>query len=1136
MKKNTIALIFGLFFSMGMTIYSFSYNHIGGDIGWKCLGNDTFLMKVTVFRDCNSSSMSSITLNFKCASTGTQITTLNLSKPAPVDITPRCGSSCTRCQSSGCSFPYGIEKYEYTGKVYLGNAGSCCEIKVEYDGLLRSYTISTGPAGSNFFITAMFNRCLSPCDNSPIVSNDPLFLMCIGQDQVFSSGFTDHDKDSNGRSLDSLAFEWTTPLINANNPVSYSSNYSYDHPIFYWGFKNANLPFPRGFHLNGATGEISFRPMKIEQTLTGLKVSEFRKINGVQTKIGEITQELHFITMSCPNNNAPVLSSTYVYEVDAGDTAICSIQTNDYDSNDSLTISWSNNLPGAIWTDNNGQVKHPTGVLKLITDSSMIGKYYYFMVGVKDNACPVSGSSTRAFYFLVKPPCKLATKSILYKDLGCGNYMFYPDTSTPGQHCLWTGSAPDAFTFTTDTIYRTYRKPGIYYFTLKVSDTICSRSIPFNFGFNDTFITVNLPPDTFINSGVVNVFPKISHAKGNYRFKWHDGDSVNLNRSFQMGVNTVLPIAISVTDSAGCSASDAMTIYKNTLTVDLGSDQYRCDGTSLSLSYKTTIFGNATYVATTWYKAGNAIPLGFNTSLTTSDTGQIVVKVEYSGGIIAYDTIFISIYEMPKVDAGRDTLLCSGGGLFELTGSPTSPASYWSGTATSKINDKYYFDPHYSSICNGCSYSIYYYHVDSNGCKKSDYKRITVKYSAMKPEIGTYGPFCKNDLPVKLNANLGPGQWSGKGMVGDYFYPANAGSGLHEIVYTVGPEPCTNSDTAFILVYNSPEVSLSAPGHKTSFCTGYGLVPLTVSPAGGILSGPLHYGPNFNADTTEGTYIFSYRYQDNFGCVLSDSLSLSTGTPVVSIVRDDSNFCEGEHIILQSQNKNIPKILWSAFKDADGHFLNQTDFPEMEYLYGNKDLNRKYVIFYLNGDDSICKPKTDSILVHIGLKPEVSFRSDPPVYHQNNHFTVQFYDQSKIYNPPATYLWDLGNSLTSKLKDPLADYYAIGNYDISLEVTDACNCVSKLVYYNYLYLNELEDILNKNQLLIYPNPTDDEIQIHSPNIISSLRLLNSLGQAIFYQQDIHAKYVVLPSFPKGLYLLELSYENGTSTSQKVIYH
>ena len=155
---------------------------MGSDITWTCIGTDSFMIKLVVYRDCNGINLSTATIPFKCKSTGSTVTSISISRPAPVDITPTCGSSCTRCQNHSCSFPYGIEQFSYQKLVVLSGAGSCCEIVMSYSICCRNGAITTGAAGRYLYIEAILNRCQTPCDNSPVFNSLPAQIICIGHD------------------------------------------------------------------------------------------------------------------------------------------------------------------------------------------------------------------------------------------------------------------------------------------------------------------------------------------------------------------------------------------------------------------------------------------------------------------------------------------------------------------------------------------------------------------------------------------------------------------------------------------------------------------------------------------------------------------------------------------------------------------------------------------------------------------------------------------------------------------------------------------------------------------------------------------------------------------------------------------
>ena len=868
---------------------------IGGHLGYTHIGTDSFLVKLTLYRDCNTIYFSNVEVKVKCASSGTILNTLTLIKPAAIDITPICGNSCTRCDSLGCTYPYGIEKYEYTAIADISNAGSCCDIIFEFQDYIRAAGITTGPAGSVFYINAYLNRCLAPDNSSPEYSYDPVKIVCIGHDFSFNPEIKDPDLDQNAKPLDSLGFSWTTPMVNDSVPVIWGGNYTYDKPIFFWGFPNANLPFPRGFHLNKQNGTILLRPMKLEQSIMTMKITEWRSINGVRTRIGESNMEMNIIVIACPDNNPPVVKGPFYKEVCANDTVFFTIQTNDYDSLDTLTISWNNAIPGANWTDNNGEVKHPTGVLTWVPGEQHASPVpYIFTVTVKDNACPVSGSSTRAYQILVKPRPRAR---ITVVDSGCGNYYLYAQAilgSSPSFQ--WEGNFNPGFAFQGTYMHYKFNQSGTYPYTLTMKAHGCSRTY-YDTIVTDSFLSLYLTPDHSVCVGDSTYLTALyEHNKGNVSFLWSNGDS---NQSFTLIVSKDTSFSVEISDSSQCIA---------------------------------------------------------------------------------------------------------------------------------------------------------------------------------------YG---------KVNIN----------------------------------------------VQKAPDFYLNTPDNIRSFCTGLGLIPLTVFPKGGNLTGPFSFDNYFNADTSEGAYTFVYIYADSLGCGFSDTILIETGTPFISIIKEDSVFCQGEAIRLRGLVKNVHQLLWSTAADADGYFESPAVLLNANYITGTNDMLQKRVKFYLSNLDSACLQKKDSILIRLLESPIVDFTAMSTQYYPvGDYFRVQFYDQSTVPNPPASYHWDFGNKISSQLQHPLVNLYNHGYHSVVLTVKDRNNCETSRNKENYIHLSGIEKTAESDRLVIFPNPTDNELFIKSSFIIKEIRLINSVGKVVWHERDLNTMEHKLDGRQKGFYLLEITDILGVKHIQKLIFY
>lgn len=421
--KKTVYLLFA-FLTILINHNPVKANKImASDLTWRCVGQDSFLIKLVVYRDCNGDVLSSTPIIASCVNSGVEVCRLLIGIGAPVDITPVCNVACTKCQNPSCSFPYGINKYTMQGIIKLNGAGSCCNIKLSWEQCCRNTAITTLAKNANFYTEAIFNRCLNPCDNSPTFTNYPIGILCVGQDVTFCNGEQDIDVNSTGGVADSLSWEWAEPLEAVNSPITYTGSYLYNKPIFFWGFPTNSLPYPRGLLLDNAHGYIQFRPMKPEITILAIKVIEFR--NGV--KIGEVRREIQFIVVPCINNTPPKITTqndVRLKTVYPDETVRFDFYTTDPDSADTVTISWNNRVPGAIWTHNNGPFIHPSASLSWTPSIAHVSTVpYSFTVTAKDRACPIRGSFTQVYQIVVesKPTSIISEQKITQSD-----FKIYP--------------------------------------------------------------------------------------------------------------------------------------------------------------------------------------------------------------------------------------------------------------------------------------------------------------------------------------------------------------------------------------------------------------------------------------------------------------------------------------------------------------------------------------------------------------------------------------------------------------------------------------------------------------------------------------------------------------------------------------
>jgi len=550
-------IIFYVLFLFSIT-YSNAAGIMGSDLTWTCVGKDSFMVKLILIADCNQEPPGNQMLSCYCTNGGSLIKTISLNNPIPVDITPTCTNSCTRCQDAQCTFPYGIHQYNYHKLITLTEAGSCCEIRISLTTCCWDSALTTivNPGDKNFYTEAILNRCTNPCDNSPSFVQTLSAIVCHQTDFVYSNGVIDIDITPQGGLLDSLCYEFCPPLSSKDTAIEYNLPYSYSIPADFFGFPNTSLPFPRGFHLDPNTGSVAFRPARFQQSVMTVKVTEYR--DGI--KIGEVRRNIYLIVIYCPENNPPKIGpSIYSKEICAGQPVTFTINSNDMDPIDTLTLSWNHGIAGASWSDNNGKAKHPTGIFSWIPGESQASTLpYTFTVTVKDANCPVSGQFTQTYQVFVKP---IPRAAITVTDSGCGIYWF---NARPIQgkdaSFYWLGNS---FNFTPPNVRTTqlrFLQKGKYPYLLTVSAESCEKV------YHDTiFVTqdadladVDLGNDTTINH---NDFLHLDAGPGFKKYLWNDGTTSQtcLFDASKHGTNDQY-VWVMVTDSNNCLAYDSIEI------------------------------------------------------------------------------------------------------------------------------------------------------------------------------------------------------------------------------------------------------------------------------------------------------------------------------------------------------------------------------------------------------------------------------------------------------------------------------------------------------------------------------------------------------------------------------------------------
>lgn len=616
---------------------SLQASHVSGaDITYTCLGQDTFLVSMSLYRDCSGAAApGSVNLYFDSpCSSFSQTWQLDTT----LEVSQLCPSALGNSTCSGGNLP-GMQQLVYEHVVVLSpcNQGpwtiswtSCCR---NSSGNLQGQ--------DSFWIGAQLDNGQISCNSSPQFTSQPIPYICKNQPVTYNLGVIERDGDS-------LVYELAQPLaINSTDTVPYAagSGYSYINPL--------NVPVS----LNAQTGDLTFTPSSLTPPgswVLKICVKEYR--NGIL--IGEVCRDMQFVLENC-NNFLPYLVSPGIQgfsgtglQLDSNSIEVCvgntfsfflefadSLQPGDSTSippifpqifGDSVTLTSNIQqvLPGANVSIVNG---NPASLSVSWTAVPGTGAFSTLVVNATDDACNVTGIAHAAFDVTVIP----ATNAGPDQRLCRGEDTAFV-TVAGGTEFEWAVISGDPiqlgvnFRDTTGiggkNVWMLPNNPTTYQVVSNLSgncintDTITiipSRNFLLN-TIGDTAVCPNDPLSSFVLSALPDT--GTSTTPFNLSYRWSNGSLLDFDtiQSPTATVTGTQTFQVTVASDSGCVKEGGVTItfapsFPDSLNI-LFTDTALCAGDSTqALVFFGVPFSNSCGLATA--------PCGNNTSEEIVGTG-----------------------------------------------------------------------------------------------------------------------------------------------------------------------------------------------------------------------------------------------------------------------------------------------------------------------------------------------------------------------------------------------------------------------------------------------------------------------------------------------------------------------------------
>ena len=377
-----------------------------------------------------------------------------------------------------------------------------------------------------------------------------------------------------------------------------------------------------------------------------------------------------------------------------------------------------------------------------------------------------------------------------------------------------------------------------------------------------------------------------------YVWDFGDGNSAaGANVVHNYGLSGSYNVTLWVYSAVGCYSDTVFSVLLMPTPVAQFSVNNVCDGQAAVFQNQTTVSGGLA-VNQSWTFGDGAY------SSSSSPTHLYAQAGTYNVELIAFttegcaDTIMQQLVVYPSPNAqiiGLNSVQCSNSPDVVLSGSPTGGVFAGDGVLYN------IFKP---SIIQPGSYPVTYTCGNQFGCISSDsvmvtiFQEPTVSFSSMGPTI------CENANPLVLVGSPTGGTFTGGGVVGNTFNPANLPLGLHTILYYYSDvNGCANDAMDNTVIISSPIAGLT--GVSAHYCIDDSSVILSGSPTGGIYFGDGVSGNQFSpSSATAGIHLVNYLYTETTGC--TDTAILTTtvhGLPVLNITNPGASLCTNSGII-----------------------------------------------------------------------------------------------------------------------------------------------------------------------------------------------------------------------------------------------
>jgi gliding motility-associated-like protein len=334
------------------------------------------------------------------------------------------------------------------------------------------------------------------------------------------------------------------------------------------------------------------------------------------------------------------------------------------------------------------------------------------------------------------------------------------------------------------------------------------------------------------------------------------------------------------------------------------------------------------------------------------------------------------------------------------------------------------------------------YTIGSSTCSATNSITISIEKFVPSTITGAIAPLCITSNTINLStalttSTLGVGVWSGSGVSGTVFDPANAVVGVNTLTYSTNSLPtatlCPSSSTINITVNSVVQPTITPAG---PFCDNYSSQQLTANPTGGVWS-PAAVGTTMwpagqffpNSSSIGNNKV--YYTVTNSPCVRVDSTLIN----VVHFVPATITGALGPYCIYDAAT-NLQLIAQFAGGTWSGAGVNSSTFTPSAAGAGI------HTITYITNPSPLVNcGSTETISILVNDKPNANAISD--VIAGCNPVLVN-YMTTTVNTGNAT--WDFGDGSLPENGLSVSHVYTVpGTYTATITYTDNIGCIDTTI-------------------------------------------------------------------------------------------